>query len=662
MAHRRLVLPSLPHTAALVALGCLAAFSGCMAMNLGMPALPFAKKQTVERDDFAFESNDSVDPPMIGDHVTFSGLNLVTLEGVGLVTGLPGTGEDPPASQYRTALLDDMRRRGVENPNQILQSPSTALVIVRAYLPPLVKKGDRFDVEVRVPERSEVQSLNGGWLMECFLTEHAVVAGRGVMEGHTQAKAAGPILVSTGEGKSAAEVAGLLKRGSIVGGAVSLAERDMQILLNDDFRSGRNAQRIGERIGQRFYAYDKYGHRESLAEAKTDHKIILRIQDRYGENFPHYINVLQNIAFKESDVQEQVRMERLAKELLVPATAQRSAVQLEALGPRAIDSLKKALASPWVECRFFAAQSLAYLDDSSGLEVLAQAAKDEPAFRIFAFAAMAATGNAEAFVYLRELVSEPSLETRYGAFRTMTEIDEQDPLVRGRTFDGGFKLHALPCTGEPMIHLTHRQKMEIVLFGDDQEVRTPLAVRAGKDILVTAREGDDRVTIAQHQVGKSQERVVSLKLADIIAAVAELGASYPDVAQMLAQANRQKNLPGRIGIDELPLSGRTYHRPSDPQGIQQVGGTAAAGTDVKIGRGSISPNLFPARDAQTTPLLLNSEALAAPTADELKSDDQRRKDELSDNSANPFEKLKSVLGKEGDDDPFEGAEEDNDKE
>lgn len=173
---------------------CLVPVLGCQDLGLtglSLDQLTFetkTKDKSKERFDEGFDLDDQkeVQPPFIGDYVTVSGLNLVTLEGVGLVTGLDGTGGDPPPSQFRTQLLDDMRRRDIPDPNRIISSPSTALVIVRAYLPPLVQPGDRFDVEIRVPDGSTVTSLNGGWLLECRLTERAIVPGKGILEGRSE--------------------------------------------------------------------------------------------------------------------------------------------------------------------------------------------------------------------------------------------------------------------------------------------------------------------------------------------------------------------------------------------------------------------------------------------------------------------------------------------
>jgi hypothetical protein len=81
-----------------------------------------------------------------------------------LVTGLNGTGSDPPPTPQRAALLAEMNRRGVDNPNALLASGTTSLVLVRGMLRPGIQPGDRFDVEVRIPSQSETTSIrDGSW-------------------------------------------------------------------------------------------------------------------------------------------------------------------------------------------------------------------------------------------------------------------------------------------------------------------------------------------------------------------------------------------------------------------------------------------------------------------------------------------------------------------
>ena len=244
----------------------LVAACGCRDLDLRF------QSPDVEPEDFETR----VETPLIGEFTTTAGLNLITLQGVGLVTGLDGTGGDPPISVYRTTLLNEMRRRNIKNPNRILASPTTAMVVVRAYLPPLIRKGESFDVEVRLPPNSEAKSLEGGWLMQAYLAEHALVPGQGIMKGHIFAKAEGPILVSLAKDERGT-ASGMVKRGRILAGGKSLQDRDLSVFLKSSYRSIRNSKRISDRIAARFYHHNASGIREPLAEDKTDKKIVLKL-------------------------------------------------------------------------------------------------------------------------------------------------------------------------------------------------------------------------------------------------------------------------------------------------------------------------------------------------------------------------------------------------
>lgn len=591
---------SMLSTALLVCAAVLIALpSGCSSLGLGsMTSFMKPKTKFVNQvgEDVEFRTDEELEayrPPMIGDHTNVSGTNLVLLEGIGLVTGLPNTGGDHAASFERTRLLDDMRRRGVHQPNKVLQSPTTALVIVRAYQPVLAQPGDTFDVEVKLPPGSEARSLNGGWLMECDLVEKMMVNDQKVLDGRTVAKAEGPILVglnAPGVNPNDGQLHPELVVGKIVGGATNFKERDMSLFLNSDFRIGRNSQRISDRIGLRFFDYDQYGHRIPLADPKTDKKIVLKIHKSYKEDYGRYWRVIQNIAFKETEVEQRVRMERLKQDLHNPDKAEQACIQLEAIGEKTIPILYEGLKAPSLECRYYAAISLAYLGDTKGVEVLYEAAKDVPAFRVYALAAMAVTKDAEAMLALRRLLDEPSTELRFGAFRAMTVIDENDPYIRGEKMADQFMLHVLDTKGEPLVHLTTVLKPEVVLFGADQKLITPVAIRAGRDILISAGPAEDIVTISRHRVGEaSQSRKISTRLEDVIRTVIELGATFPDVALMLAQADRQHNLQAGIAIDEMPLPGRLYERPQQSGPFAELNDINAS---KRIGHLHLTPNMF----------------------------------------------------------------------
>ena len=382
-----------------------------------------------------------------------------------------------------------------------------------------------------------------------------------------------------------------------------MKERELSLYLRHDFRSIRNSQRIADVIGRRFHDFDEHGIKKPMAKAKTDQKIVLSVHPRYKDNYPRYLQVIRHLAFREAAVGARVRLQRLQKEIFEPAKAEECSLELEAIGNDSIPILKHALTSPLLEVRFYAAAALAYLGNSDGLDALVESARKERAFRVFALSAIATLDDADAHLKLRDLMSEPSAEARYGAFRALWTLDKRDPFIIGESLGardehdddakpgkktGEFNLHALDTEGEPMVHALTRTRPEIVLFGADQEFRAPLYLPAGRHIIITAQPGATTATLAKFEVGKTDvRRETSLKVGEIVRVATEMGAHYPDIVQMLADASKQKNLPTRLAIDELPEGGRVYYRPD----TSADGKTKMQRT--KVGRPNMTPNLFP---------------------------------------------------------------------
>src|SRR5690606_14135981 len=135
----------------------------------------------------------------------------------------------PPATPQRAALLSEMKQRQVENPNAVLSSLDTAIVNVRAFIRPGAREGDRIDVEVRVPSRSETTSLRGGWMLPSRMTPLAVLGGQ-IHSGHVLAVAEGPILVDPLADAEAGEVRAV--HGRILGGGVVTKSRELGLVID----------------------------------------------------------------------------------------------------------------------------------------------------------------------------------------------------------------------------------------------------------------------------------------------------------------------------------------------------------------------------------------------------------------------------------------------
>ena len=515
---------------------------------------PALRSQSPEEELDAFvESNTR----LVGDVAKPYGNTWVRIESVALVTNLPGTGEDPAPSPQRAAILHELQTRGVQNPNQLLASPNTALVLVKGHLPPGVQKGDKFDLEVQVPSRSETTSLRGGWLMENRLAEMAVL-GNQIRDGHVMALGQGAILVdpsADGEKDRA-----LLVKGRVLGGGTAVVPRTLGLVLKSDDKSIRLSSQIGVAINKRFHTFSQ-GIKKGVANPKTDEFVELIVHPRYKDNIGRYLRVVRSIAVKESPAEEATRLEQLEKQLLDPVTAATAALRLEAIGTESVKVLGKGLESKDIEVRFYAAEALAYLDQSNAAPPLAAAAKEESAFRAYALAALGAMDDVAAFDELRALLDVSSVETRYGAFRAMWAMNSNEPLVRGESLGNQFSYHLLTTSGPPLVHVTRTFRPELVIFGHEQRFKPPLVLDAGKSIMINAADGSDKVTVSKFAVGEpDQKRIVSTKIDDVVRAIVELGGSYPDVVQALQQAKTCQALPGRFEVDAIPDANREYTR------------------------------------------------------------------------------------------------------
>ncbi len=503
---------------------------------------------------------------LVGDLAVPFGLHPVTVEGVGLVTGLRGTGGDPRPSGMRQSLLAEMRARGIADPEAVLASPNTALVVVRGVLPPGIQRGDRFDIEVRIPSQDDTTSLRGGWLLDTELKEFALVSDNSLRTGHTMGKASGPIMVDPFA--QAKNDAVLKARGWILGGGTSKISRPLALVLRPEHQSVLNSARIEAAVNRRFHVYDR-GRKLGVAKAKTDEYVEIRIHPRYTNNVSRYAQVLCAISLRDMEQLRQERLSLLEKQLLDPSIAASAALQLEAMGRDALPVLRKGLQASDLQVRFYAAEALAYLDQTEAVQPLAEIARDVPAFRAFALAALSAMDDAVAAAELRSLLDSPSAETRYGAFRALTAMEYKDPVVQGEHLNGQFYFHVLEAQGPPMVHLTRSRRPEVVLFGRNQRLKAPLATEAGNEIMVVSRRPGE-VVISRFAVNEpDQKRVVSDRLEEVIRAIAELGGTYPDVVQALQEAQAQGSLEGRLEIDALPKAGRALNLAADSPSSHQ---------------------------------------------------------------------------------------------
>lgn len=520
----------------------------------------------------------------VGDLAYIANLSDLRVEGVGLVIGLDGTGSDVPPSLYRTALLNEMRKARVENPEAILASSATAAVVVRMKLPTGATRDESYDVEVEAVPGSATTSLAGGRLLRAELKQ-VMMTEQGQAEGKVQASASGAILADEKTPR----------KGVIPGGGRSKTTLPYTILIKEAFRSGKTAALLQGAINTRFQQRNGRDDR-GVALAKSDRHLELILPRIYRNNPERFFQVVKLVPLVTSEAIVRKRIDTWGADLIAPETSGLAALRLEALGAAGRETLKKGLASPSPTARFFAAEALAYLGDDSGVDVLAEAAVVRPEFRSQALRALASMDQAPALLRLRKLMGHSDPALRYGAFDALRRADPFDPsLGRVAVFDtpaeqpweedevsqedslrwamdlqrprrptrpqDPFALHVVDCEGPPLIHVSRTHRAEIVLFGRGQMLETPMVLNCGPNILINAADGDTQAQISRIVPGAAERRTLSsLDLATVIRTLAQFGATYPEITSTLDQARHRQNLAATLVFDAQPTKTADYDR------------------------------------------------------------------------------------------------------
>jgi hypothetical protein len=542
--------------------------------------------------------------------------------GVGLVTGLDGTGGDTVHDPYRETLVDDLRKEGVPNVEQLLTNPNNALVLISGFIPPGAHKGQKIDLEITLPRGSRVKSLRGGYLHSCKLynydfTRHldpGYAGPNSALKGHPIIKAEGPVLVGLGDGEDADR----LKRGRIWAGGLCLKEQPFALVMNTDQQMVRLSVMVGNRVNETFQADTRNDPGDALAIAQDKYGVLLKVPAQYRLNQPHFLRVIRFIPLDgqaalgpptDQGGHKSYRS-RLAEDLLNPARTVESALRLEALGQMSIETLKQGLSSPHPLVRFCAAESLAYLGCPACCPELARAVATQPMLRAFGLTALASIDESACHIKLQELLTTTSdAETRYGAFRALRALNEEDPLVQGELLNDSFWLHRLAPRTPGLIHISTTQRPEIVLFGEEPCLKPPFWLRSG-DFCVTASKDDTRCTVCRAPLtGTPRRQQCSVKIDDILRTMADMDATYFEAIGILQQGHASHSVTCPICCDALPQK-------VEAQELARIGKT-----DINAGKTAEGQPLVPGGQelGQTPNLYERSEAPARGFQQELKS-------------------------------------------
>ncbi len=510
-------------------------------------------------DESTKSKSNSASQDYIRDITSLWGLNYAKVEGIALATQLDSSGSDPRPSQQRSYLVSEMRAHEVAKPNEVLASENTSLVLVRGFMPPGVKKGDRFDVEVRTLPRSDTKSLEGGFLMETRLRQMEALGGQ-VLQGHIVGSVKGSIIVDSifEKGDEVNKT-----RGRVLGTAVAMYDRPLGLVVNSENHSVRITTALARAINKRFHVIEN-GGKVGAATPKNDRHIELAVPQRYKHHLGRYLEVVRCIKYREADHEISRRLIDLKERLMHPETCRRAALQLEAIGNQAKPLLLEGMESGESDVRFYSAMALAYMDTPEAARELGSAAKVQPAFRWHAMTALSSMDDIYAGEQLSELLNMRSAETRYGAFQAMRERSPSRSIFESEFRPDDFYLHIVPSESFPLMHFSRARRPEIVLFGPEQTVNDSfliiqpgLTMKAGEDAEIkitqfTRRDGDKTV-------------VCSSLISDLIREMVELDMDYGQILEIFQKAKTAGMLETKLVIDATPDPRRQYRRAKETE-------------------------------------------------------------------------------------------------
>lgn len=545
---------------------------------------------------------------LVGDVTEVSNAAGLQVSGVGLVTELEGTGGSP-RGEFLSMLEKELRQRKIENVRRLIDNPNNALVLVSGIIPAGSSKHAPIDLEITLPNGSPATSLRGGYLHPCILRNYettkgidpAYKGGNRLLKGHELAIGKGPLLVGFGNPDEAAE----LRKARVWEGGVSLIERPFFLDLKKDDRSARVAHAVASRINLMFpddsrkqefvqkhrqlfllqdvtknindtFEESSLGRRGDTATAIDKSVVNVRVPYAYRYNPERYLRVARLIPLSEEAAQQSKYRARLHKMLQDPKDCIRAALRLEALGKESIPALKQGLSSPTPLVRFAAAEALSYLGSTAGVEELAKCAVEQPLVRAYVLIAFAGLNESVCRIKLQELMAHDDGELRAGAFQALRlsyaheskndkELDAAMRRLGGENLQA-FWLHEVPLGGPAVVNFTVSKRAEIILFGNDIRLVAPVHVSAGnQEFFVTAEPGDERCFVSRISQRGEQRQASSLKLADVLRKLVELGGQYPEAVELLRKLDEQQgvNCPVRLlsppaapGLEELLAEAR----------------------------------------------------------------------------------------------------------
>jgi flagellar basal body P-ring protein FlgI len=506
----------------------------------------------------------------IGELARFSGREDIPVQGYGFVTGLDGTGTKAMPPGIRQQVLEMMRRNKVDKAEEIITSPDTAVVMVSGWMPPGINRGELFDLEVHAIPTTDTASLEGGFLLECELTR--VLSARGVEQrSEPLALGRGSIFVSPFAGEGGPKKTGDPRVGRVLAGGKALKTRHFRLVLLTP--SVRSADQIVRLVNARFPGAAKGSEDPGRVDLETPREFV--------NSKAHFLDLVGAVYLRETPDARDQRVQLLIDALESGKDMDRVALCLEAFGSSVAPRLHALAEGEGAAVRFYAARTLAGLQDAFAVHILERIATDDTSeLQEAAAEALGGIRSGVGLGVLGRALGAKSARVRVAAWQAMARLAPRTFVARN--FEDKFALNVVTTRAEPFVYIARTLKPQITLFGD-VKVLPPVLAETPR-VTASAVPGAEQIRLISRRHGRDVHVEAPLDLKGLIEKMASplpgedeaakpprtegLDLGYSDVVGLVHEISRKHALSAPVVLQPLGikvLGDRPVARPISPQ-------------------------------------------------------------------------------------------------
>lgn len=452
----------------------------------------------------------------------------IVVRGYGLVVGLNGTGSRDMAPSVRAHMIEYMEHLGIGqvnynagdiSPEQMLDSPNTAVVIVEGIIPPasvgrlsppsvsgrkpLTVPGTSFDLRVHVDPQTGTTSLEGGRLYTANLRPGPLMTGSrqpGIL-----AEGKGPIFINPFVGSGTSQGNSINKlSGRILNGGEVTENIPLKILLLNP--SHTRVRLVQDAINRRFP--QEPGQRDPTARGKSDSVIELTVPPSMRNETISFVELVKHTTLRQANA-ESVALSIRRMLLADTNNASQAYWRWCAIGERSLPMIRELYDYPEDLPRLAALRSGSFLHDPIAANHLREMAADgglgirlEAADLLKDMPHDPRTDHA-----LRQLLNDDDVEVRLRAYEALAE--RQDPLMQRTWVEDKFILDRVD-SDHPMIYISQSKTPRIAVFGRELEIIRPLTMGAWENRLIIqdSQNDDEELEIYYRPHGSTNARIV----------------------------------------------------------------------------------------------------------------------------------------------------------